>query len=89
MTYELTWRNKWLTAEASSIDDMAASLQGAADELREMKARGVVLADTGTVTDDYAFLQTDDPEVAKEFGFEPVEEEDEGEPALQRQGGRQ
>jgi hypothetical protein len=42
MDYELTWRNKWLTSDASSIDDMIQSLQDAADELRAMKARGVV-----------------------------------------------
>lgn len=90
MLYELIWRNKWLTAEAHSLDDMINALQDAADDLRAMKARGVVLADTGTVCDDYAYLETSDPEVAKEFGFElPEGEEDDGPTAPQSQGGAQ
>jgi hypothetical protein len=77
--YEYTWRNKWLTAEAKTIDDMIASLRAAADELEAMKKRGVTLEGSGTA-DDYAMLVTDDPDVAREFGFEEppdLEEDDE------------
>jgi hypothetical protein len=79
--YEYSWRNKWLTAKATSIDDMIGSLQTAADELRKMKARGVTLDEGSSVGDDYATLITDDPSVAEEFGFdEPdADDEDEGE----------
>src|SRR4051794_2838617 len=80
--YEYVWRNKWLTDEAESIDDMIGSLQEAADELRKMKARGVTLEQDGGVEDDNATLVTDDPAVAKAFGFraegyESDEEDDE------------
>src|SRR5262245_47482057 len=68
--YQQTWRNKWLTSEAETIGDMAEALQGAVDRLRAMEARGVRLRDSGSVTDDYAVLETDDPDVADEFGFE-------------------
>src|SRR5438105_4276226 len=75
-TYEYTWRNKWLTAEAKTIDDMIDGLQAAADELRAMKVKGVTLLDTPGTQDDYAFLVTNDPAVAKEFGFEPPDDDD-------------
>jgi hypothetical protein len=68
--YETLWRNKWLTSEAKTIDDMIASLKAAADHLDEMRKAGVTLEDTGGVADDYASLVTTDPEVAKKFGME-------------------
>ena len=76
MTYEQLWRNKWLTAKAASIGEMADLLQAAAEELRAMAARGVRL--DGGQADDHARLVTDDPTVAKEFGFDEEEPEDEG-----------
>src|SRR5215469_4036506 len=77
MMYESTWRNKWLTADASTIEDMINALQGATDYLRAMKARGVTLDPDSGVGDDYALLVTDDPAVADEFDFEePVEDDD-------------
>ena len=74
-TYELVWRNKWLTAEAKTIQHMIDALQQATDDLRAMKARGVTLHDDGSQQDDFAFLLTDDAAVAEEFGFLPVEPE--------------
>src|SRR5262245_25531084 len=71
--YELTWRNKWLTAEADTIDDMIAAFQNTADEFREMKAAGVVLDNgDGSASNDYArlVLETTDPAVPERFGFE-------------------
>jgi hypothetical protein len=76
MAYEQLWRNKWLTAKAASIGEMADLLQAAAEELRAMAARGVRL--DGGQADDHARLVTDDPTVAKEFGFDEEEPEDEG-----------
>jgi hypothetical protein len=75
--YELIWRNKWLTADAESIDDMIAALQAAAEELRAMKDKGVVLdADGSDMENDCARLVTTDPAVAKEYDFTLVEVEE-------------
>src|SRR5271165_1417013 len=70
MEFVLLWRNKWLTSDARTIGDMANCLEAAADELREMEARGVILDLTSDIDADFATLLTDDPEVAEEFGFE-------------------
>ena len=55
--YVTTWRNKWLTAEAKSIEDMISLLRSAADHLDRMRAEGVVLDDNGGVGDDYDHLR--------------------------------
>ncbi len=73
--YTRLWRNKFLTLEAKSIDDMIATLQAAAAELDAMRADGVTLDPEGGTADDYAYLVTTDPEVARKYG---MEEEDEG-----------
>jgi hypothetical protein len=80
--FELTWRNKYLTVRAASLDEMARLLEEAAAELRRMQGAGVLLASDGGVADDYARLVTDDLAVAREFGFEPVvgEEDDPDDP---------
>ncbi len=72
--YEALWRNKWLTSEAKTIDEMIESLRAAADQLDEMRKAGVSLEDNGGVGDDYATLVTTDPEVAKKFGMEEERE---------------
>jgi Uncharacterised nucleotidyltransferase len=72
--YERLWRNKWLTSEAKTIDDMIASLRAAADQLAEMRAAGVTLEDGGGPGDDYATLVTTDPDVATRFGMEEERE---------------
>jgi hypothetical protein len=63
--YVTTWRNKWLTAEAKSIEDMIRLLRSAADRLDQMRKDGIVLDDDGGVGDDYAHLVTMDPKVAE------------------------
>jgi hypothetical protein len=65
--YVRLWRNKFLTLDAKSIDDMIETLSGAADELRQMKADGVTLDPEGGTGDDYAQLTTTDPDVAKKY----------------------
>ena len=72
--YETLWRNKWLTAEAKTIEDMIGSLRAAADHLDEMRKAGVTLEDEGGVGDDYATFVTTDPEVAGRFGMEEERE---------------
>jgi hypothetical protein len=76
----LIWRNKWLTADAKTIGEMASKLNEAADQLVEMANAGVVLESSTDGNDDYALLSTTDPAVAKKFGLESdVYDEDEGE----------
>lgn len=73
--YVRIWRNKFLTLEARSLDDMIATLRDAAAELRAMRDDGVELDPEGGTADDYAYLVTTDPAIAKKYG---MEEEDEG-----------
>lgn len=70
--YIRTWRNKFLTLEAKTLEDMANMLQDAAEELDEMLETGVVTLEGGA-GDDYAMLVTTDPDVARKYGF--IEEE--------------
>jgi hypothetical protein len=67
--YVLIWRNKWLTAEAKSIDEMIASLGEAAELLANMKRDGVELGPQGDTGNDYAYLVTSDPEIARKYGM--------------------
>lgn len=73
------WRNKWLTADAETLQDMIGGLRSAADTLAAMLADGVVLdPEDGGVSDDYAYLITTNPEVAKKYDMDE-EEADEDE----------
>ena len=67
--YVMTWRNKWLTAEAKSMQDMISMLRKAANDLEEMHKNGVVLEDNGGIGDDYAHLVTTDAKVAEKYGL--------------------
>jgi hypothetical protein len=90
--YITTWRSKWLTADAKSIDDMIKLLKSAADHLEQMKRDGVFLEEAGGIGDDYANLVTTDPKVAEKYGFVDeaeawgIEDDVEGE---ERKGGEQ
>jgi hypothetical protein len=84
MSYTSTWRNKWLTADAKSVEDMVRLLRQAAEELDQMRAAGVTLDPDGDTDSDYALMRTEDPDVARRFGFE--EEEDEGEEEEEGEG---
>jgi|HubBroStandDraft_2_1064218.scaffolds.fasta_scaffold75395_2 hypothetical protein len=65
--YLRLWRNKFLTVDAKSLDEMIAGLSSAAEELRQMRADGVVLDPDGGTGDDYAHLVTTDPDIAKKY----------------------
>ena len=65
--YLLLWRNKLLTVEAKSLDDMIGMLEAGAEQLRRMRADGVVLDPTRGAADDYAHLVTNDPDVARKY----------------------
>jgi len=67
--YVQIWRNKFLTVDAQSLDEMIASISEAANPLQAMQADGVILDPQGGTGDDYAYLVTTDPEVAKKYGM--------------------
>ncbi|MEX2140873.1 MAG: hypothetical protein WD894_16535 [Pirellulales bacterium] len=67
--YVLLWRNKWLTAEAKTIDEMIAGLHRAAELLSNMKRDGVAFEPQGGTANDYAYLTTTDPDIARKYGM--------------------
>ncbi len=67
--YITTWRDKWLTAEAKSIDEMISLLRAAADHLDQMRGDGVVLENADGVGDDHVHLSTTDPKIAEKYGL--------------------
>lgn len=73
--YEMLWRNKWLTTNAKTIDDMINGLSSAVDELKSMKADGITLSDDCGAADDYARLITTNEEVAKKYHLEDRSDE--------------
>ncbi len=77
--YERCWRNKFLTTEAKTIDDMINIFEEVVKEFKQMKADGITLREDvmGGISDDYATLITDDPKVAEKYGFELELTEDE------------
>lgn len=76
--FALTWRNKYLTCDATTIEEMIALLQQNVDNLKNMQAAGVTLDFNCDMGNDYARLITSNPQVAQQFGFELdwVDEED-------------
>lgn len=69
--YRLLHRNKFLTLEAKSIDDFIETFEKELLKFEEWKRRGVTLDLASNTCDDYAEFITNDPEVAKAFGFVP------------------
>ena len=66
--YVALWRNKWLTADAGTLEDLIRSLRAAAAQLEAMRTDGVTLdREAGGIGDDDARLVTTDPEVAKKY----------------------
>jgi hypothetical protein len=72
--YVLLWRNKWLTSESASIEQMASDLREAAAQLEEMQADGIVLDPKSGMPDDYAYLVTTDPKIANKYNMQPEDE---------------
>jgi len=72
--FMMIWRNKWLTSEATTIQEMRSKLVDAADRLRQMQDDGVTLDPGSGTGDDYALLVTDDPAVAQKYGMEDESE---------------
>ena len=65
--YLRLWRNKFLTTDAQSLDEIIARLHDAAATLRAMHEDGVTLEMPGGTADDCAYLVTTDPEVARKY----------------------
>lgn len=65
--YMTLWRNKPLTQDATSINDMIAGLRRAVETLEAMRADGVTLEANGGAAEDYAYLVTSDPAVARKY----------------------
>ncbi|MEO6787829.1 MAG: hypothetical protein ABI318_17030, partial [Chthoniobacteraceae bacterium] len=61
------WRNKFLTVEAKSLGEMVAGLSEAAATLSAMMEDGVTLETPGGTSDDYAYLVTTDPAIARKY----------------------
>lgn len=65
--YVTLWRNKLLTTDATNLQEMVGFLQAAAATLKAMLADGVVLESQDRTEDDYAYLVTTDPTIAKKY----------------------
>ena len=73
--YVRLWRNEFLTLDAKSLDEIIATLQSAAAELKAKRHEGVILDPSGGTADDNAYLVTTDPEIAKKYS---MDDDDEG-----------
>ena len=67
--YITTWRNKWITANAGSIDDFISIFEELAESFRRWKKAGIKLDTDSGIGDDYADFYTEDKEVAIREGF--------------------
>ncbi|MGA2443469.1 MAG: hypothetical protein ABSH08_21155 [Tepidisphaeraceae bacterium] len=65
--YVKLWRNKSLTLDSKTIDEMIQTLRKAADTLAAMLADGVTLDPAGGTSDDYALLVTENSDVAAKY----------------------
>ncbi len=65
--YATIWRNKLLTADATSLEEMISALQRVVATLQAMLADGVRLDPQRATADDDAYLVTENPAVAKKY----------------------
>ena len=65
--YVRLWRNKLLTVDAQNMNEMISVLADAAETLRKMRDDGATLVPERGTSDDYAYLVTTDPNVAKKY----------------------
>ncbi len=80
--YISTWRNKWITAHASSIDDFIQTYEDLAKMFKEWKAMGIKLYPGCPTGEDYAEFYTEDMDVAIKANFMVTIGEDEITPYL-------
>ena len=72
--YEFLWRNKWLTSNAQSVDDMIACLRAAIKDLQNYQKCPQITPDFQSAEDDYIWFRTGDADIAKKFDFYEVED---------------
>lgn len=80
--YVSTWRNKWITANANSIDDFIQTFENLAKMFKEWKVMGIKLYPGCSTGDDYAEFFTEDMDVAIKARFTVTIGEDETTPYL-------
>lgn len=73
--YDTIWRAKWTCDGAKTLSEAAAMLRAAADDLEAMEKDGLQLEQE--IGNDYAFIVTIDPALAKKYNMQE-REEDEG-----------
>ncbi len=62
--YTTTWRNKWITSNAGTIDDFISIFEELTEMFRRWKKAGIKLDSNSGIGDDYADFYTEDKEVA-------------------------
>jgi hypothetical protein len=67
--YVYSWRNKWVTSNAGSIDDFIKTFEDLAEQFKEWKKMGIKLNPDSGIGDDYAEFYTDDMDVAIKAHF--------------------
>ena len=67
--YVSTWRNKWITAGASSMDHFIQTFEHLAKKFKDWKEMGIKLDLESSTGDDYAEFYTEDMDVAIKAGF--------------------
>jgi len=75
--YISTWRNKWITANAGSIDDFINTFKNLAKMFKEWKEMGINLHPGSSTGNDYAEFYTDDMDMAIKARFTAYIGEDE------------
>ena len=64
-----TWRNKWITSNAATINDFISIFEALAKQFKNWQEWGIKLMDNGGVKDDYATFIVNDMDVAIRAGF--------------------
>jgi len=67
--YVSTWRNKWITSGAGSIDDFIKTFEALTKMFKEWKEMGIKLYPGCSTGDDYAEFYTEDMDVAIKAHF--------------------
>ena len=75
--YMTIWRAKWTCDGSDTPLEMAEKLEEQAQYLRALHADGIKLREP--MTDDYAFLETEDAAIAEKWGIPEDEDWDEEE----------
>ena len=75
--YEQLERTKWVAEGMENLDDIAGALEAMAKYFRDHSATGKVSVPQ-PVDNGYIFMETEDADVANEFGFTLQEWDDEG-----------